>query len=300
MSIAQARERSLSILREASGRLGLPVEPGEPIRLGENAVWRLPGEVVARIARPGQQAAARKEIAVARWLSDVGLPAVRPLDVEQPVEVRGHSITYWHELPPHRRGTPAETASVLRRLHSLQPPTTGIIGPLDPFVRLDARIATAAAADIIDTAEQDWLRAHLRRLHVEWEHLPQGRPHCVIHGDAWIGNLAVTPDGTPHLLDLERCAIGPPEWDLTSTAAGRDLFAHVSTAEYEQYTRAYGYDVTSWKGFPILRGVRELRVTLFALQYASDHPGMADRARHRLECLQGHHGPRPWDWPVMD
>ncbi|ONI86828.1 hypothetical protein ALI22I_24915 [Saccharothrix sp. ALI-22-I] len=38
----------------------------EVIRLGENAIYRLPGGVIARVARAGQNAAATKEVQVGR------------------------------------------------------------------------------------------------------------------------------------------------------------------------------------------------------------------------------------------
>jgi hypothetical protein len=34
----------------------LQADDAEPILLGENAIFRLPGKIIARIARPGQQA----------------------------------------------------------------------------------------------------------------------------------------------------------------------------------------------------------------------------------------------------
>ncbi|PRY31701.1 phosphotransferase family enzyme [Umezawaea tangerina] len=39
-----------------------------------------------------------------------------------------------------------------------------------------------------------------------------------MHGDAWVGNVVATDDGQVVVLDLERCSVGPPEWDLVSTA----------------------------------------------------------------------------------
>ena len=46
------------------------------MRLGENALYRLPGGIVARVSRVGQFAAAAREVAVARWLEANHVPAV--------------------------------------------------------------------------------------------------------------------------------------------------------------------------------------------------------------------------------
>ncbi|MEU0833359.1 hypothetical protein [Streptomyces sp. NPDC005969] len=60
---------------------------------------------MVRLARPGQLAAAAGEVQVAKWLEGTGLPAVRALDVRQPVSATGHPVTFWAELPPHELDT---------------------------------------------------------------------------------------------------------------------------------------------------------------------------------------------------
>lgn len=55
-----------ALLKEACILVGLSTGEAELIRQGENALYRLPGHVVVRIAREGQADAARKEVAVSR------------------------------------------------------------------------------------------------------------------------------------------------------------------------------------------------------------------------------------------
>ncbi|WP_433519936.1 phosphotransferase family protein [Nonomuraea sp. CA-143628] len=146
------------------------------------------------------------------------VPAVQiwPGVDHQPIEVDGRSVTWWQELPPHQHGTALLVANALRRLHDLQPPTSFDIGLLDPFVRLAERIDRAVT---LDEADRAWMRGHLAELEARYAELPKGLPDSVVHGDAWIGNVICTNGGEVVLLDLERCSFGPPEWDLTSTAA---------------------------------------------------------------------------------
>ena len=118
----------------------------------------------------------------------------------------------------------------------------------------------------------------------------------VVHGDAWAGNVAVTPNGTAFLLDFERTATGPHEWDLACTAVACKTSGPVSNQAYRRYCRAYGRDVTEWPGYPTLRGARELRLTCFAAQTAAQYPSARAHAVYRLECLKGLHGRRPWSW----
>ncbi len=281
-----------AVLAEAAARIGMSADDATPIRLGENAIYRLGAGVVVRIARPGQLAAARKEVAVSQWLANQGIAAVRALDVAQPIEAAGHPVTIWEELAPHRPGNHLDIADALRRLHSLSAPS-GILSPLQPFVRLDQRIEASTTLTDDDRA---WLTRHLARLRAAYDDLPAGLPPAVLHGDAYSGNIVVTePDGVVTLLDLERFALGPPEWDLISTAIKRG-HGRLTEAQYGAFRERYGHDVTSWPGYETLRDIRELRMTLYVAQLASERPEAAGEAALRVACIRGQRGPRPWTW----
>ncbi|GAA5071863.1 aminoglycoside phosphotransferase (APT) family kinase protein [Thermocatellispora tengchongensis] len=283
-----------AVLDEAGRRAGLDVAGAELVRLGENALYRLPGGIIARITRAGQAAAAAREVAVARWLEASQVPAVRVWSgVEQPVAVDGRAVTWWRELPPHRPGTAYQVATALRRLHDLPPPAGIDIGRLDPFVRLTERIDRAVT---LDEADRRWMRRHLEELEARYLELPPGLPECVVHGDAWIGNVVSTADGEVVLLDLERCSIGPPEWDLVSTAVKALTIAGITREDYEVFVQAYGHDVTAWAGFTTMRDIREFRMTCMAAQVAAENPARQDEVVLRLACLRGERGPRPWPW----
>lgn len=286
-------DEMLSVLHQACITAGADSDGAEVIRIAENAIYRLRGGVVARIARVGQSAAAVKEVNVARWLEDSDVPAVRVIrDIAQPVHIDGRAVTFWHELPPHQYGTTANVAVILRDLHKLPQPETFELPELAPFVRLAQRIESA---NTISADDQNWLLSRLGDLQAAYNDLPPGLPRCVVHGDAWAGNVVVTADKTSVLLDLERCALGPPEWDLVSTAVTYVTTAKIDRAEWTAYCEAYGYDVTTWEGFNVLRDVRELRQTTMAAQVAlTDPQRYAAQAAHRLACLRGRLGPRPW------
>ncbi|GAA3857745.1 aminoglycoside phosphotransferase family protein [Streptomyces sedi] len=289
-------DASFGLLRQIVATAGLSAEGAEPIRLGENDLWRLPNRVVVRIARAGQETAATREVAVARWLADHHIPAVRPLPIDQPLRAGGRCATLWEELPPHRTGTGAELAALLKALHQLPRPTHDLgLPPLDPFVRLEERLSAAGA---LTDNERQWLLDHLGSLREQWADLPAGMDESVLHGDAWHGNVAVTDNGTAHLLDFERTAIGPPEWDLTATAVDHNTLGTLSSEQYRDFCTTYGHDVTTWPGYPTLRDIRELRKVTFAFQQATHHPALLPHAHHRLACIQGQQGPRPWTWPA--
>lgn len=248
--------------------------------------------MVVRIAPPDRLATALREIRVARWLADNGVRAVAPLDVEQPLERAGHVVTFWEEVPAHTHGTIEDVALALRDLHDLPPPDFAI-GRLDPFVRVRERLT---AATTLPDSDRRWLLDLHDDLVQRWEAgLPPGLPECAIHGDAWPGNI-VRVSGDRLLMDLERFSVGPPEWDLTSTAVRTRTTGAVTEADYIRFCVLYGCDVTEWSGYDLLGGTRELRLVTYAAQHAAAHPRWRDQAQHRVDCLRGRYGPRPWKW----
>ncbi len=289
----------LGIVREAGTAAGLDIANAQPFRQSENALFRLPGRVIARVSRPGQQVAAQREVRVAHWLEASGINAVQVVpDVAQPVEVAGRAITFWQELPPHEHGTPVQVAAVLKQLHALPPPTDFELGQIAPFVRLEERIAAAA---VLSDADRSWLRERLTELRQRWANLPRGLPWCVIHGDAWVGNVVAADDGTVRLLDLERTSFGPPEWDLVHTAIKWRSFGWITAEQYAAFCDVYGHDVTSWAGFELLRDIREFRMTTMAVQAASARLALRGQAEHRLACIRGAYGVRPWSgWSALE
>jgi hypothetical protein len=62
-----------------------------------------------------------------------------------------------------------------------------------------------------------------------------------------------------------------------------------------------GQDVTTWDGFALLRDIRELRMTSMACQVAATDPDRyGEQAAHRLACMRGQRGARPWTgWEVV-
>ncbi len=264
----------------------------------KNTLYRLAGGIVARVSRPGQADVARKETHVSRWLNQSGIPTVQLIaHIAQPVEIEQQSVTFfWRELPPHRATDLAQTAKVLRRIHALHPPNDFALPDLAPFVRLEQRITEAVV--FFDSTQRRWLLSHLNSLVEQYEDRPPGLLPSPVHGDAGGGNIVATfAQPTPIVLDLERFAYGPPEWDLTSIAVSCFTFGSIATAEWRRFSSGYGHDVTEWAGYPLLRSIRELRKKVtFAAQVASQRQDLATEAQYRLACIQGEAGPRPWHW----
>lgn len=284
---------AIGALHEACAAVGLDARGAEPIRLAENQIWRLPGGVVARIAPPDRLTSAGREIIVARWLATNDIPVVKPLPVSQPVQAASRVVTFWEEVPSHEHGSSEDVARTLKKLHALPLPDFDI-GHLDPFVRIPERLA---AAQTLSSGDRHWLLSLYGDLREQWNAgLPPGLPTSPVHGDAWPGNVIRLDRGGWLLMDLERFSAGPPEWDLISTAVRARTTGAVPAAEYDAFCTVYGHDVTDWPGYPVLAGTRELRMVTYAAQHAASNTQWRAQAQHRVDCLRGRRGPRPWQW----
>lgn len=283
-------ETADAALNRARAQLGLPRDRAELVRRGENTIYRLPHGVIARVGQPGSLATARREIAISRWLTTQQIPVVQALDLAQPILAAGRPVTFWHDLGDVVDGTPGAVAVILRALHQLRPPCD-LLPTLEPFAGLDARLDSSAW---LPSADQVWLREHLGELRRQHRTPSFGMRAAVVHGDARGGNIVATANGIV-LLDLERCATGPPEWDLVSTAHKLNV-GWISSSDYAEFRDGYGQDVTTWPGYPTLRDIRELRETLYAARLAAAAHSLRSEACQRLACIRGNHGPRPWRW----
>jgi Ser/Thr protein kinase RdoA (MazF antagonist) len=264
------------------------------MRLGEHAMFRLRPPVVVRIARTAAyEADARKEVAVARWLESLGFPAVRALDISQPLVIDGRVVTFWAAVTDDENayGNTAELAALLARLHSLTPPPDLGLTALRPFSRSGRRIATA---DWLSPAERAFLKAMEDELTARFNKLTFALPPGVIHGDASVGNVIRDYAGSPVLIDLDGFCTGPREWDLVQTAMYYEQFGWHTEAEYADFTRVYGFDVMSWPGYPALRDLREFLMVTWLSQKGPDDERATREVRKRISSLQSGGSRRDW------
>src|SRR5258708_5741184 len=179
------------------------------MRLGSNAVFHLKAPVVVRISRKGADVdEARRALAVARWLESVDYPAVRVVDIDQPVILNGHVVTFWKSVSRdgQQYATVGEVAEVLARLHRLHAPASLNLPALVPFENAARRIS---ANDWLSQDDRQFLTRHLAKLQDEYAGLEFVLPQGVIHGDANVGNVLHDHHGNPVVIDLDGFAIGP-------------------------------------------------------------------------------------------
>ncbi|MET8683016.1 aminoglycoside phosphotransferase family protein [Streptomyces sp. NPDC004732] len=270
--------------RDVLDAADLPVPAGGArlLALGENAVFAV-GELVVKIGRaaPELLARARRESAVARWLEQAGVPAVRAAEPDARL-VDGHPVTLWHRLPDAvRPAEPRDLAALIRLVHELDSPSFDLprrelLGGVERWLRL--------AGDAVDPADADYLRERRDGFAAAASALKPRLAPGPIHGDALPRNVLVGPDG-PVLVDLETFSFDLREHDLVVMALSRDRYGLAPEA-YDGFVSTYGWDVREWEGCAVLRGARETASCAWVAQHAPANPKALVEFRRRVASLR--------------
>lgn len=272
---------------------GLDPSGAVMLRLGENVLYRLASApVVVRIARgPEYRMDACKEISVASWLASQGIAGatVFELGCVQPLDVDGFPVTFW-SLLAGRSGDGEDSGAlgkVLHTLHGLNRPSFDL-PDVQPFARMAARLASAP----IPRADSDLLRERVVQLEDELALLRFQLPSVAVHGDAHVGNLMIV-DGAPVLIDFEAFAWGPAEWDLAKIAAECSV-GMVDRRHYDTFAAAYGHDITTWSGWPVLREIQRVKMVSWLAQNIEHSPRIHDEYAKRIETIRTGVLVTPW------
>jgi aminoglycoside phosphotransferase (APT) family kinase protein len=233
--------------------------------------------MVARISEGGTSlGSTRRAVLVARWLAGNKFPTVVPAEVQQPIVVNDHIVTFWnyHPQPPGFRPSTGELGQLLRRLHGLPLPPVElpVYQPLREFA------VAVEQCGVLSQGERCWLTAEARRLLDVYAELdsPLGRGH--IHGDAYPGNV-LHANGHGVLADWDETAFGPREIDLANTYQGTRFGR--TEAELDAFAKAYGADLRHWPGLRALCAIRDLHTLSSYLRRAEAGDQLAGSELHR-------------------
>jgi len=271
-------------LLDPAERCGLDPRGARLLRLFATAVYHLPAaDAVARIASITSTDSVTRlatSVRVTRWLADIGFPAVRPLPVDQPITSHGCAVTFWRYLP--QTGPPpgpGDLGRLLRTLHQLQAPAV----PLPAYQPLVSVRTAIEASQAIGEDDRSWLRARCAQLVAAYGQLSFGLPAGMIHGDAYRGNLL--RDGNRVVLaDWDAVSTGPREVDLIPTLQARRF--GLPETEQDAFITAYGQDIRSWHGYPVLRDTRELSTLSALLRDGHVNAAARDELQIRLKSLR--------------
>lgn len=267
--------------RDVLASADLATGPAELLALGENAVFAA-GDLVVKVGRDAELLdRARRELDIAVWLAEAGVPAVRAAEPKARL-VEGHPVTVWHRLPDAVRPAEArDLAELLRVVHALPSPSFALpprelLGGVERWLRL--------AGDAIDSADAAYLRERRDGFAAAAAALTPHLEPGPIHGDALPRNVHVGPDG-PVLVDLETFSSDLREHDLVVMALSRDRYG-VPAEHYDAFTAAYGWDVREWEGCSVLRGARETASCAWVAQHAPTNPKALAEFERRVASLR--------------
>ncbi len=263
-----------------------------------NAVYRLPraGAIVRITGSAAMTHRVAKVVRVAGWLADRRVPAVRLMPgVPAPIAAGGFVATIWVDATP--TGTspagPAprtgDLAALLHALHTLDPPRP----PLPRWDPLDDVRRRLSDAEALPDADRRFLERMTDHVAAALGTIRYALPTVVVHGDAHLGNLIRAADGRVLMCDFDATSVGPAEWDLVPVAVGRARFGHDPQA-HRDLARGYGFDVTAWEGFAVLRAVRELKLVTSVLPVLASSASVAAQFRTRIDSLRHRDGDARW------
>ncbi|WP_156755430.1 aminoglycoside phosphotransferase family protein [Actinokineospora pegani] len=274
------RENLDAALASVCAATGLDPAGARLLRFTNNAVFLLRSHpvVVRIVGSVSLRHRVDKVVRVAEWFAEHDFPAVRLYagGFTQPVQVGPYAATVWDAVEPARTpARPRDLACLLRRVHALPPPDG--LPEWDPLDDVRRRVNEAEG---LDEGVEGFLRARVEEVAERVADVDFRLPRGFVHGDAHLGNLIPSPSG-PVLCDFDSSGVGPPEWDLIPFALGVLRFGDAAT-DYRELCAAYGFDVTAWSGFPVLREVRELKLITSVLPIMVSSPEVRPELLRRL------------------
>ncbi|OLT11756.1 hypothetical protein BJF78_26185 [Pseudonocardia sp. CNS-139] len=195
------------------------------------------------------------------------------------------TVSFWRYYPQpesHPGFTSADLSRLLRRLHAIPAPPVSLakFRPLTSLV--DA--LSDDTADVLSKDDRQWITEQVaivtqRLTNRDWD-LGAG----LVHGDAWAGNLLVSPRGAG-LGDWDRVAHGPREIDLIPTWHAAHRYGR-GTDWINRFVDIYGYDLRDSPAFDDLLRMRDLAQLPGPLRRAPHSPRHAAALRQRLAGLR--------------
>jgi Phosphotransferase enzyme family len=250
-------EQALAALAEARDRVPLDSGTAAVVSALTTVVLRV-GDQAVKVYPPGTDPAHLRRLSCA--LS--GSPTAH-VPVSDPVETSHGVVVAAPWLTDTRPVSWPDLGALLRAFH--QDHAAADVPPWAPLSRLDSQVAglPAEAAAVLRDARDTVLGA-LAEVRSE---LGEG----TIHGDVSPSNVMWSPAG-PRLIDLDWVGRAPREYDLSS-ASRRVANGEMSPETYDAFCAAYGFDVRSWAGLPLLDRIADLGGVAFRL-WDSRHHGL--------------------------
>ena len=212
----------------------------ELLRGGANHVFRV-GDAVLRVTATDVDAVS--QIALVRWLSDEGLPVLRP--VSDAVVVDRVHVTVWEYIAGKPRIDYRQLGEAIALLHHL-PPSQVVQHIALPWcgdaswLQLGENLDAAARARVVSDEDIEVLRAATIEL-AGWQEAVRHEQLVVCHGDVHPQNVLMRGDELV-ILDWDSICLGPRAWDHAPLLTWAERWGG-HPGDYEAFADGYGVDL---------------------------------------------------------
>lgn len=277
-----------------------PVRAPHLIRLGTNGVFEVEidtGVIVARVSPSDYDPPLIDEqIALASWLHANGFATSRPLKSEA-TWCNGRAVTFWEFIgEAHPVAIPMRLlGGTAAEFHRLTDRYSGPLPVWEPLGRLGDRLESVPCDESFSESDRallkywrDILTASVADMRFEQRIGP-------LHGDIHTGNSIMSNDQL-YLIDFDRIARGPREWDLSQPLVSVRMF-DVNPEGVDEFMDGYGWDVRSFEGVETLVELRALFMTSWLLTLPRNER-IKEEIRNRLVFWRNPNGTFPGWCPV--
>ena len=238
------------------------------IRVGTNAVYELhtrDDQALGRVSPSDYEPELLKQqMEFAGWLHSQGFPTSAPL-IPEIIWVGGRGTTLWEWITPDE-GADIDfyaLGELLARLHSVTDMYRGSLPNWEPLGRLGDRLSAVEIDDAFGKDDRQVLCDWRDKLLADVKALSFDRPAGPIHGDVHTGNVILS-GGQLYIVDLDRIARGPREWDLTQILVANARFGTPAN-KLDAFMAGYGWDIRQHPGAELLQQLRALFMTSWLL-----------------------------------
>lgn len=274
------------------------VEPDDAVLLHSrsNAVYHLPhADTVVRLAPDTalRQQRATTVVQISRWLATAEpLIALEPLPGTQPVVGAAAVATFWPYRASSTAPSLADLATLLRELHARDAPPFPL-PDYRPLHRLQEALTidNGRPSPVLPQDDRAWLVDRTDDLLAQFAALRFPLGIGLVHGDPHDGNLVHDRRHGWLLIDWDSACRGPRELDLL---IGLSDHFHVDGARRRDFLKTYGYDLSGWEHWPVLRDIAELHSLASYVRLAPSKPAAAQELTHRLRSLRANDRAARW------
>lgn len=271
-------------------RLGCDGSP-ELLRAGDNFVFRA-GDAVLRVARAGVDVSG--QVALARWLSDQGVPVLCPIG--DPIEIDDVTVTVWDFIDSGMPIDYRQLGNAIATLHQLEPDSLPAHIALPWFAAaswldLDTNLETASEAGVVRADDISLLRAAAAEL-AGWQEDARDHELVVCHGDVHPQNVLMR-GGELVVIDWDNICLGPVAWDHAALLTWAERWGGASGV-YDAFAVGYGIDLRTSSLAQTLARVRLLAPTINMIVMGAQSASHAAEAQVRMRYWRGEPSPPKW------